>query len=241
MGKQLKASTIVNKFGSQVTARVDALREAGTHVATEFKPLLACYAPDGNNRGSFERAVESVKDQIDFDLLIKIIGKHAETGKNDANYVQAKTLIKINRLLFGLATKDLRALDNHTRSLMINAMLNGKLSSKAAFATLVKVTWGEEIEESLRERNNYSAGTGSTQLSSTKECMRVLGLSTNPKGTKNADFTFTDEAKALFCERFERIAELVKVADQIDAQGHAEPAVSDADDIDAAIDAAVEE
>jgi hypothetical protein len=218
MGKQLKAATIVNKLGAAVAQRVQALKDNETHVATEFKGILACYAPDGNNRGSFERAIESVKDQIDFDFLIKIIGKHAETGKNDPNYVQAKTIVKINRLLFGLATKDMRALDNHSRSLIVNATLNGKLSSKAAFATLVRVQWGEEIEEALRERNNYSAGTGSTQLSSTKEMMRVLGLSDNPKGTKNADFAFTDEARTLLCERFARLAELVKTADKIDAE-----------------------
>jgi hypothetical protein len=48
--------------------------------------------------------------------------------------------------------------------------------------------------------------------------MRILGLSDNPKGTKNADFTFTEEGKALFCERFERIAALVQTADQIDEE-----------------------
>lgn len=224
MKKAIKASTIVNKLGAAVAARVQALKDAETHVATEFKGILACYAPDGANRSSFERAIESVKDSIDFDMLVKIIGKHAESGKNDPNYLQAKTIVKINRLLFGLATNDMRALDNHSRSLIINAMLNGKLSSRAAFATLVKVNWGEGFDEHLRERNNYSAGTGSTQLSSTKEMMRVLGLSENPKGTKNADFTFTEPAKALLCERFARLAELVNTADQIEAELNEETA-----------------
>lgn len=218
MGKALKASTIVNKLATAVAARVQLLVDAGEHVASEFKKINELYQPDGKHRASFERAVESVKDQIEFDFLLKIIGKHKQDGANDSNYVQAKVIEKINKLIFALANKDMRATDNHTRSLMVNAMLNGKLSSKAAFATLVKVEWGDEITEMLRERNGYTAGTGSTQLSSTKETMRILGLSDNPKGTKNADFTFTDEGKALFCERFEKIAALVQTADQIDAE-----------------------
>jgi hypothetical protein len=218
MGKAMKAATIVNKLAASITARVQLLVDAGEHVASEFKKINELYQPEGKHRGSFERAVETVKDQIDFEFLLKIIGKAQQSGANDSNYVQAKVIEKINKLIFALANKDMRACDRHTSSLMVNAMLNGKLSSKAAFATLVKVEWGEDISEMLRERNSYTAGTGSTQLSSTKECMRILGLSDNPKGTKNADFTFTEEGKALFCERFERIAALVQTADQIDEE-----------------------
>ena len=218
MGKAMKASTIVNKLAASVAGRVQVLLDAGEHVASEFKKINELYQPEGKHRGSFERAVEAVKDQIDFDFLLKIIGKAKQDGANDSNYVQAKVIEKINKLIFALANNDLRATDNHTRSLMVNAMLNGKLSSKAAFATLVKVEWGEDISEMLRERNNYTAGTGSTQLSSTKETMRILGLSINPKGTKNADFCFTDEGQALFCERFERIAALVTKAEQIEEE-----------------------
>lgn len=218
MGKAMKATTIVNKLAASVSNRVQLLVDAGEHVASEFKKINELYQNDGKHRGSFERAVETVKDQIDFDLLLKIIGKAKQDGANDSNYVQAKVIEKINKLIFALANKDLRATDNHTRSLMVNAMLNGKLSSKAAFATLVKVEWGDDISEMLRERNNYTAGTGSTQLSSTKETMRILGLSANAKGTKNADFTFTEEGQALFCERFEKIAALVQSAEQIEEE-----------------------
>jgi len=216
--KNIKAATIVNKLGAAVAERVQALRDAGEHVASEFKKIGELYNADGKHRGSFERAVETVKDQIDFDFLLRIIGKAKQDGANDSNYVQAKVIEKINKLIFALANRDMRALDRHTASLTVNAMLNGKLSSKAAFATLVKVDFGEDITELLRERNNYTAGTGSTQLSSTKEAMRILGLSENPKGTKNADFTFTEEAKALLCERFERIAAMVTKADEINGE-----------------------
>jgi hypothetical protein len=216
--KQIKASTIVNKLAAAVAARIADLVAAGEHVAAEFKKINELYAPEGKNRTSFENAVDTVKDVIDFDFLLKIIGKANQTGANDSNYVQAKVIEKINKLIFALANRDMRSLDRHTASLMVNAMLNGKLTSKAAFATLVKIEWGEEISEMLKERNNYTAGTGSTQLSSTKEAMRILGLSENPKGTKNADFTFTDDAKALFTERFERIAKVIGKADEIDAQ-----------------------
>jgi hypothetical protein len=215
---KLKASTIVNKMGAAIATRVQTLLDGGEHVATEFKKINELYQPEGKHRSSFERAVESVKDQIDFDLLIKIIGKAKQAGANDSNYVQAKVIEKINRLIFALANKDLRATDNHTRALMVNAMLNGKLTSRAAFATLTSVNFKDDITEVLRARHEYSTGTGSTQLSSTKETMRILGLSINPKGTKNADFTFTDEGKALFCERFESIAALVNTADAIDVE-----------------------
>lgn len=217
--KNFKAETIVSKLFNAVTARVQALRDAELVVSSEFKKILDHYAPEGKHYRSFVACVDTVRDVIDFDLMLKIIQKHKPQGANDAQYMQAKTIEKVNKFITGLGQKDFRLLDNHTRSLVVNAMLNDKrLTSRAAFASLVKVQWSEEISEVLRERNNYTVGTGSTQLSSTKEMMRTLKLSDGIKGSKSADFTFSVEAETLFIERFEQIAKLVRTSEEISTE-----------------------
>lgn len=215
--KALKAETILAKLGKAVVARNDARKESGKDVESEFKKIRELYLPEGQNYRSMLNAVEAVRGAVDFDLLIKIIGKHAPNGANDSEYVQAKVIEKINKLIFALAQGNFRLADNHSRSLMVNALLNGKLCSKAAFATLVKVQWSDEISETLRERNNYTSGTGSTQLSSTKEMMRILRLSDSVKGTRNADFAFNETGSAFIVERFPEVAKLLGKADEIEA------------------------
>lgn len=224
--KNFKAETIVAKLFNAVSARVQTLRDNNEHVASEFKKILEHYAPEGKHYRSFVACVETVRDHIDFDQLLKIIGKAKMQGANDAQYMQAKVIEKVNKFITGLGQKDFRLLDNHSRSLVINAMLNGKrLTSKAAFATLVKIEWGEDISEILRARNNYTAGTGSTQLSSTKEMMRILKLSDGIKGAKNAEFAFNEVAETLFVERFEQVAKLVKTSEEISAEIDEEDAI----------------
>lgn len=225
--KVLKAETIVSKLANAVIARNDARLAEGTKPESEFKKIRDLYLPEGQNYRSFVNAVESVRGAVDFDMMIKIIQKHKPAGANDSTYMQAKVIEKINKLIFALAQGNFKQADTHSRSLMVNALLNGKLCARAAFATLCKVNWSEEITETLKERNNYTSGTGSTQLSSTKELMRILKLSDSVKGTRNADFTFNETGRALILERFEEVAKLVNRADAIDTEETEETADSD--------------
>ncbi|MDR9847045.1 hypothetical protein [Herbaspirillum huttiense] len=209
---KLRAETIVSKLFDAITARVQTLRDNGLVVSSEFKGIIDHLDPQGSSYSGFVKAVDNCKKRVEFDTLISIVGKAKPARGNDDAYVQAKVIEKIIKLVKGIGFNDFKILDNHTRSLLINTTVNNaRITSKVAFATLVKVEF-DALDPSqgfkLKARNNYTAGTGSTQLSSSREMLRIMGLSESAKGKRDADFTFTDDAHALFNERFEAIAKL---------------------------------
>jgi len=210
--RKIKAETIVAKLFAAMTERRAAL-VAGDFVVsdeiTKKNGLLDNFNPEGNSYRNFLLAVENTKSIFDFDPLLKIAAKHKPNGSNDSQYVQAKALEKIVKFVKAFGHKDFRVLDNHTRSITMNAMVNnGAISSRSAFASLVKVEYDalESQDERLVMRNNYTAGTGSTQLSSTRELFRILGLTDGIKGAKDAPIVFTDEARTALVQHFAPIA-----------------------------------
>jgi hypothetical protein len=210
--RKFKAETIVAKLFTAMTDRRAAL-VAGDFVVpdemTKKNGLIDNFNPEGNSYRNFLVAVENTKAIFDFEPLLKIATKHKPNGSNDAQYVQAKALEKIVKFVKAFGHKDFRVLDNHTRSITMNAMVNnGAITSRSAFATLVRVEYDalESQDERLVMRNSYTAGTGSTQLSSTRELFRILGLTDGIKGAKDAPIVFTDEAKAALTQHFEPIA-----------------------------------
>lgn len=206
-----QAQTIVAKLFDAVTARVQFLRDNSLVVSSEFKGIIDHLDPQGSSYKGFVRSIEQCNARVSFNTLTSIIGKAKPARGNDADYVQAKVVEKIIKLVKGIGFNDFRILDNHTRSLLINTTINAqRITSKVAFATLVKVEFDalDNQDFRMKARNNYTAGTGSTQLSSSREMMRIMGLSDSAKGKRDADFTFTDDAQALFNERFEAIAKL---------------------------------
>jgi hypothetical protein len=178
--------------------------------------LIDNFDPNGNSYRECLTAIERTKALFDFSHLLNIAAKAKPNGANDSAYIQCKAFEKVLKFIKAIAYKDFRMLDNHTRSITINAMLNsGVISSKGAFATLVRVEFDElssATSEVLKARNGYSAGTGSTQLSSTRELFRILGLCDGIKGAKDAPIIFTEEAKAHLIEHFEQIAQRTNVA-----------------------------
>lgn len=210
---KMKSETIVAKLFAAMTERRAAL-VAGDFVVsdeiTKKNGLLDNFSPEGNSYRGFLQAVENTKSIFDFAPLIKIAAKHKPNGSNDAQYIQAKAFEKIVKFVKAFGFKDFRMLDNHTRSITMNAMVNnGAISSRFAFASLVKVEFDalESQDERLVMRNNYTAGTGSTQLSSTRELFRILGLTDGIKGAKDAPIVFTDEAKTALVQHFKPIAQ----------------------------------
>ena len=216
---KFKPETIVAKLFDAITTRIATLKENEQVVSVEFKSILAHFNPEGDSYRAMLHAVENTKTFFDFAPLLSVVAK-AKPGKgHDAGYVQAKALVKIINFAKALAQKDFRILDNHTRSIMLNTMVNnGVISSRTAFATLVRVEYDalESQDEKLSARNNYTPGTGSTQLSSTRELFRILGLTDGVKGARDAQIIFTEHAKAALIQHFEPIAK--KLGIEVDSE-----------------------
>ena len=213
--KKFKAETIVNRLFAAMTERKQALIEGEFTVSVEFKGLLDNFSNEGKSYRQFLQAVENTKAIFDFEPLLKIASKHKPAGAHDPQYVQAKALEKIVRFTKAFGYKDFRMLDTHTRNIMFNTMVNnGIISSKGAFASLVKCEFDafDDQSERIAYRASYTAGTGSTQLSSTRELFRMLGLTEGVKGAKDAPIVFTDTAKTALVQHFEPIAKKLGIA-----------------------------
>lgn len=206
--------TIASKLFASLIERKQFLIDNGFPIASEFKSILDHVNPDGRSYKQFLHAVENTKTIFDFEPLLKIAAKPKQSNGNDAQYIQMKSLEKVLKFTKAFGLKDFRILDNHSRSITINAMVNsGLISSKGAFATLVRCEFDalDSQDERLVARNNYTSGTGSTQLSSTRELFRMLGLCDSVKGERNAPIIFTDAAKTALIEHFEIIASKTNV------------------------------
>lgn len=210
---KMKAETIVAKLFAAMTERRQALVDGGFTVSDEITKkngLLDHFNPEGNSYRSFVDAVDKTKAIFDFAPLLRITAKAKPAGANDTDYIQVKALEKVVKFVKAFGQRDFRVLDNHTRSITVNTMVNsGVISSRAAFATLVRVEFDGEDSTRLVERNRYTAGTGSTQLSSTRELYRLLGMTEGIKGAKDQNIVFTEETKNALLEHFDTLARKV--------------------------------
>jgi hypothetical protein len=214
---KMKAETIVAKLFAAVTERKQTLVDNNLIVSTEITKkngLLDNFDPNGNSYREFLHAVDQTKSFIDFAPLIARAQKAKQSGANDESFIAVKAFEKIVKCIKAFGFKDPRKLDNHTRLILVNTLVgNGVITSKNAFATLVRVEFDAlEEQQILRERANYTHGTGSTQLSSTREMLRILGLTEGIKGAREAQIILTDEAKVNMIQYFEPLAKRAGVA-----------------------------
>jgi hypothetical protein len=226
---KFKPETIVGKLFDAMNTRIQTLKDNEQTVSVEFKSILAHFNPEGDSYRAMIHAVENTKTFFDFSTLLSVASKAKPNKGHDAQYVQAKALVKIINFAKAFAQKDFRILDNHTRSIMINTMVNnGVISSRTAFATLVRVEYDalESQDEKISARNNYTAGTGTTQLSSTRELFRIFGLTDGIKGARDAQIVFTDETKSALIEHFAPIAKKLglSVEEETEENEETEPA-----------------
>lgn len=218
---RMNAKTIVAKLFDAMTARRAALVADGSHVADEITKrngLLDNFDPQGSAYNEFVIAVEHVKQIFDFGHLLAHVGKHKKLKANDENYMQCKTVEKIVRFIKAFGHRDFRMLDPHTRVITLNALKNnGVISSKGAFCALTSLEMKDAIGETLIDKRTYSAGTGSTQLSSTRELFRILGLTNGVKGARDAAIDILPEVKETLLQHFtDAAARIGLTVDQLD-------------------------
>lgn len=217
---RMKAETIVAKLFEAMTERKAFLLENGFVVSSEITKkngLLDNFDPQGNAYNEFKIAVDKVKAFFDFGFLIAVASKAKPSGSNDANYIQCKTFEKVVRFVKAFGHKDFRMLDPHTRVIAINALKNnGCVTSKGAFCALTSLEMKDAVPDTLIDKRTYSAGTGSTQLSSTRELFRILALCDSVKGKKDAAIEFLPDVKAALLEHFDDAAKRIGYSNDAD-------------------------
>lgn len=234
---RMKAETIVNKLFEAMTERKAYLLANDFVVSSEITKkngLLDNFDPQGNAYNEFKIAVDKVKHVFDFGYLISVAAKAKPNGSNDANYIQCKTFEKVVRFVKAFGHKDFRMLDPHTRVIAINALKNnGVVSSKGAFCALTSLEMKDAVTDTLIDKRNYTPGTGSTQLSSTRELFRILALCDSIKGKKDAAIEFLPDVKIALLEHFDDVAKRVGYSAASDDDSEDDSMTDDA--IDAAL------
>lgn len=142
---------------------------------------------------SFVNSLALLNGALDVDGLVKVLPNHEGRG---TNYVQAKTVEKVVRMIHAFALRDLSKLDDYQQQVIFNALYNGDaLSIRAAQASLSKRVQCEGLSETIKSRGSYTAGTACAQASQVREVLRVLGIAEVQKG-KRDDVLKVNEARA---------------------------------------------
>ena len=97
------------------------------------------------------------------------------------------------------------SLDRYTSAIVANALLEqngGKLSATGALRSLVKFVESDDAianeSELVRYCTRVKSSTGSTQRSSTREALRVLGLASVNKRANDDAIVLTENGRAFF-------------------------------------------
>ena len=64
----------------------------------------------------------------------------------------------------------------------------------------------DDISEKIVAKRGHTEGTASTQISSTKELFRALGLTDNVKGVRDAPIVLREDAITALVQHFEQLA-----------------------------------
>jgi hypothetical protein len=157
-------------------------------IAVEWARILPAVKDE-----SFARSLAMLNGALDIDGLCKVIPNAEGRG---ANYVQAKTVEKVVKMVHAFALRDLSKLDPYQQQVVFNALYNGDaLSIRAAQASLSKRVACEGLSETIKSRGSYTAGTATSQASQVRDVLRVLGIAEVNKG-KRDDVLRINETRA---------------------------------------------
>jgi hypothetical protein len=182
------SKSFTTRFVAALTARNNEVPSADTATAI----------------GNAERSavgLDAVMSLPEFKEIANELIKRARIAdpKNDKlNYIAVKVLVKIISTLQAIATKLPADLDPYTRTIGANlCKLNG-ISNKSALVCLSKSVEYDALDQSqsLTRRYNCSANTAGTQSSSTRMCLKYLGIADVQKGKRGDVTTLSDNERA---------------------------------------------
>lgn len=131
---------------------------------------------------------------IDIKQLSDII---SISDKKHSNYLAIYALQKVRKTLVACAQGLTNSLDGYTRTI-VNNLVFSEQNNKSALVSLSRAHEFSEFDtqKTIKARYTCTAGTAGTQMSSTRQALKVLNIATVTKN-KNADeFALTDSALA---------------------------------------------
>lgn len=152
-----------------------------------------------------EVAVKKAFLSFSFEMVDKWVKMQNPTGKGDA-FIAVKANIKIVDTLYAIGAGLVSHIDDYSATLIANAFANkgDSITSKTALVSLSKGIEYHALDnvQVLRARMNKAESTASTQRSSTREMLRVLGLADVIKGKTEDNITLTEKGREILSPLF---------------------------------------
>lgn len=154
-----------------------------------------------NNAKRFEKALDGLFTKKAFHAIAEKLLKRVEIANkaNNANdFIAVKVLVKIVSASVAIAQKNTSVLDPYSETILRNLVALQQVNNKTALVSLSKaITYTDEDQQvALKARYNCSAGTASTQASSTRMMLEALDICEVQKAKKGDVISFKDNDRA---------------------------------------------
>lgn len=154
-----------------------------------------------NNAKRFEKALDSLFGKAAFDKIAKKLIARCEIAEKAGNandFIAVKVLVKIVSTSVAIAQKNTSTLDPYSETILRNLVNLQSVNNKTALVSLsrsIEYTEADQ-QQAIKTRYNCSAGTASTQASSTRMMLEALDICDVQKGKKGDVISFKDNDRA---------------------------------------------
>lgn len=154
-----------------------------------------------NNAKRFEKALDSLFGKAAFDKIAKKLIARCEIAEKAGNaneFIAVKVLVKIVSASVAIAQKNTSVLDPYSETIIKNLIALQQVNNKTALVSLsrsIEYTEADQ-QQAIKTRYNCSAGTASTQASSTRMMLEALDICDVQKGKKGDVISFKENDRA---------------------------------------------
>lgn len=154
-----------------------------------------------NNAKRFEKALDGLFGKKAFHAIAEKLIKRVEIAnkaQNANDFIAVKVLVKIVSTSVAIAQKNTSTLDPYSETIIKNLIALQQVNNKTALVSLSRsIEYTDEDQQvALKARYNCSAGTASTQASSTRMMLEALDICDVQKGKKGDVISFKDNDRA---------------------------------------------
>lgn len=154
-----------------------------------------------NNAKRFEKALDGLFGKKAFHAIAEKLIKRVEIAnkaQNANDFIAVKVLVKIVATSVAISQKNTSTLDPYSETIIKNLIALQQINNKTALVSLSRsIEYTDEDQQvALKARYNCSAGTASTQASSTRMMLEALDICEVQKAKKGDVISFKDNDRA---------------------------------------------
>lgn len=184
----MKANKLQTLILDAIKARIDAAPNENQrdNLVAEYK-----FFADANGAVIVDKA-SAVID------VKSLAAKIAICDKSNSDFVAVYALQKVRKMLYAIANNRASFVDGYSRSIISNMVRLQELTNKSALVALSKSIEYTELDrvQEIKRSVSVAASTASTQASSTRQMLRLLGIASVTKQRNGDEFMLTESEAA---------------------------------------------